>query len=86
MTEPEGGFSSTGLAAMFDKMVHSEDERSEGWQGRPLMNLVAVTLVFCTCCALVSRIKFSKTSKKGSSKCSLSWVKLIHKINRQHAR
>jgi hypothetical protein len=42
MTEPEGGFSSNGLAKMFNKMMHSEDERSEGLQGKPWMSLVAV--------------------------------------------
>jgi hypothetical protein len=51
MTEPEGGFSSIGLAEMFNTIVRSEDEKSEGLQGRPLMNLVAV--VFFTSCALM---------------------------------
>jgi hypothetical protein len=48
MKEPEGGFSSTGLASMFERLAGDKEKRSKGPRVRPLMILIVAMLVFCT--------------------------------------
>jgi hypothetical protein len=48
MREPEGGFSSMGLASMFERLAGYEEKRIKGSRAKPMIMIVVAMLVFCT--------------------------------------